>query len=120
MCLKQNDLDNNINRFFFLPVLMCPYIPTPARGSKTFVEATNHAPGSVIEFKCDDGYIFLGESHRECKENQQWSDASEPSCFGKHVYVIMLYNKYHCVIHIHSEWCMGVHYLLRNYAKAFP
>ncbi|XP_071806166.1 sushi domain-containing protein 2-like [Asterias amurensis] len=61
-------------------VLMCPYIPTPARGSKTFVEATNHAPGSVIEFKCDDGYIFLGESHRECKENQQWSDASVPSC----------------------------------------
>ena len=37
---------------------------------------------------------------------------------GKLVYSNLRMSKYHCAIHIHSELCMGVHPLLRNYAKS--
>ena len=41
---------------------------------------------------------------------------------GKLLYSNLQISKawYHCAIHIHSELCMGVRHLLRNYAKACP
>ncbi|XP_022099271.1 sushi domain-containing protein 2-like [Acanthaster planci] len=62
-------------------LLMCPFPPTPSHGEKRFVgEAPHHAPGSTIRYECDKGYIFLGNSQRECNEKGEWSDTSTPSC----------------------------------------
>ena len=64
---------------FYLPLAVdCGYIATPQNGTKLGEETTY--PHSM-EFSCDEGFIMLGSSIRNCQANGTW-DGQETTCEG--------------------------------------
>ncbi|GAB6024202.1 hypothetical protein CHUAL_008903 [Chamberlinius hualienensis] len=56
----------------------CPYPDSPANGRSVY-EST--AYNSVVRYKCQEGYVSIGQSERRCLADKQWS-GEKPFCKG--------------------------------------
>ena len=59
-------------------VPMCPSV-VPVNGNTTFNGTT---PGSVVQYRCNDGYFLVGSRSQVCQENETWT-GELPECFRK-------------------------------------
>ena len=68
---------NVIQMFYLHAAFQCPELFNITNGA---VSVASRIPGSIATYMCDFGFELLGDSQRECLENETWT-GEEPSCF---------------------------------------
>lgn len=71
-----------------LPVVVkCQELHRPTRGSiKCSDPLGPNSYQSTCEFTCDEGYVLVGSSARQCEASGLWS-SSQPSCVGMSTFI---------------------------------
>ena len=59
----------------------CPNPGVPVHGR--LLSDSNFSIGGIVQFKCDPGYLMIGDKQQTCMLALQWTDGGAPLCVGK-------------------------------------